>query len=372
MEFLQPEFIKFNKNEELPKSIRGKYFLYYGMGLYAFNGIPGIYVSLDSIDKLYSFIIKASKDNNILLFGTDDFVLNKDYYLNNSLYTKLTIVSKNSITNDYFIEEKNMLDSGSSEGSSENVNIAYLPNYIIDNGINYEFFESIDMYDEVLEYYKIRNKYIDFSFSEEEILSFCSTLCRLIIDMTVYKTVTNVDMIYKQVLYYFANYLSDDVLIGMTLVFGNKLNYTNNTNSITCGCETDINSDAICASSCVEYYKTAMTEYLKILFSDYNFYKNWFFIHEEGVEDIPNIELISKLKILINEFLSVYSDNKIIDVNEYGCPSITKQNTACYSSVINNFLKILDYIENNEMEENCNKIKVYGEEFGKQLPSLSF
>jgi hypothetical protein len=33
---------------------------------------------------------------------------------------------------------------------------------------------------------------------------------------------------------------------------------------------------------------------------------------------------------------------------------------------------VLEYIEQNKIEENINKIKIHGQEFGKLLPNLQF
>ena len=110
---VQPQFVQFNDNEELPVNVQNKYFLYYSTGIVGFGGIPAMYVELESADKLFDFVKAFSKNINIILTGTSDFIINKDYYINKSLYfTIIDLPGDNGSYDefdDYFIDREKQL-----------------------------------------------------------------------------------------------------------------------------------------------------------------------------------------------------------------------------------------------------------------------
>ena len=141
-----------------------------------------------------------------------------------------------------------------------------------------------------------------------------------------------------------------------------------------CGCNTNSSSTPICTTSCVEYYKQAMDEYLKTMLGSDTFYYNWFYVTDpiSGIKE-PNNVLINSLQTLINEFLGLdinISTSKE-SINMCKCPTVTIDD-SCNRGIIKNYLSVLEYIELNKIEENINKIKIYGQEFGKLLPELQF
>lgn len=415
MELLQPQIIKFNNNASLSELVRNKYFVYYTIsGLFdENNSIHAIYVNLNSVDKLHMFISNIAKYDITLLFtGDNEFVLGKDYFINESLYMHL--VESNQLQMEHqvmpianemenpdldfdaemnvggetrpgipdedfdsamnVVPEEKPLDMPEDDFDSiMNVTpIYYLPNYMTSNGFNTEFFDYVENYEVLFNYFKKKNEYKDLTFDEEYLKAFYVNLAKLILELTVYTPTENIDFIYKQVLEYFANYQSDDVYLGMSLIFNTLYGTANN--KPNCGCQTNPTMDAICTTSCNDYYKNAMIEYIKQMFGDYTFYSKWFFITdtETGVTQV-NQMMIDKIRLFITEFLSLdINIGFVSERNNCMCPTIDMTSDKCNRGILNNFLSILYFVEQNDIEENSNRIKVYGEEFGKIYPKLIF
>jgi hypothetical protein len=334
----------------LPETIRNKYFAYYTIsGIFDADGtIPAIYVELDKAYLLFNFIQEISKDINVAISGIDSFMINIDYYINESLY--------------------NML-KGNQELSE---NIIILPNYFTQNGMNMEYFDIIDNMDEIVEYFHKQNYYKTFTFTEEELLNFYSTFCNQILKLTLFEPETTEDTIHSQVLNYFANFKSDSASVTMSMMFNSM--YGIATGVSTCGCNTNSNNASICTTSCIEYYKEAMHEYIKTMLGSDTFYYNWFYVTDpmSGIKE-PNKLLIDSLQTLINEFLELdinISTSKE-SINMCKCPTVAIDD-SCNRGIIKNYLSVLDYIELDKVEEKINKIKIHGQEFGKLLPELQF
>ena len=58
-------------------------------------------------------------------------------------------------------------------------------------------------------------------------------------------------------------------------------------------------------------------------------------------------------------------------MSKCNCEAIESMNN-CNKETILNYKKVLNWVQNNEIEENTNKIKVYGEAFGELIPNLQF
>lgn len=350
----QPLYIKFNNNEELPINVRGKYFIYYYFSVFDnSNSIPAMYVKLDSANKLFDFIKEISSSdretfNTVLQTGTDDFKINEDYYINKSLYGCIV---------EHFAD-----------------GFEYLPDYILNYNINDTYFE-VNSDDTIYKYLVYKNNLIGKTFTETELKNFYSTFCKLILNNTSYISVTTQDKIYEKVLKYFSNFQYDETSVGLQLILTNK--YGQNNNSIlSCNCNTvGSSSTDICATSCVYYYASAMKEYLKSMLGNSDFYNNWFFVTVDG-QTFINSNLIDEIKTLIKQFLelklNINTEKPSSILPECVCPSLDNTSDSCNRSIINNYLKVLDYIETNTIDENKNKIKVYGETFGELLPKLIF
>jgi len=376
MELVQPQIVKFNKNQLLPEQVRGKYFIYYVIsGLFdESNAIHAIYVNLNSVDKLHGFISDIQKTDITLLFtGDDNFSLGNDYLLNKSLYN--SIINSDNFTPEYPVEHPIELAMDLDEDIDVEMGVEqlfYLPDYMTNNGYNTEYFDYVDNYETLFNYFKKKNEYSELTFDEEYLMDFYRNFVMIILELTVYTPTENIDFIYKQVLNYFAEYQTDNVFIGMSLIFNTLYGVAKQTTD--CGCNTNPSINAVCTTSCNDYYKNAMVEYIKTMFGDYTFYQKWFFITDElsGLTQ-PNQIMIDKLRLFITEFLTLDINIGTAELNNNCmCPTVDLTSDKCNRGILNNFLSILDFVETNTIEENSNRIKVYGEEFGKIFPKMIF
>ena len=265
--------------------------------------------------------------------------------------------------------------------------------------------------DNNLEYFIFKNKIKDYVFIEEELLSLNSTFMQLIqrySTFTDYNVGTNA--IYKAVIDYYANGQYDAATILMNTI----LNGTINTTTVsTCGCATQ----ASCATSlssvntgintgtdiiptdtatCIDKYKAAMYQWLIQMLSDTNFYCCWMFTDDDELDESnPNLLLIDMLIQLLEEFLSLgldltnlgnstssycncghnrkYNGYKYSDCGDGLNDAYNNGLTACSNyNIIANYIKALKWVRNNEIEENKNKIYIYGKQFAEIFPSLNF
>lgn len=348
MELLQPQVIKFNDNINLPETVRGKYFLYYILnGLFVDNAIQAIYVNMNSIDKLTAFISYIDNTDISLLFtGDNTFVLGQDYYLNQALGQTFDYV-------DYSL---------------------CLPNYMTKQGVNYEYFDIVNELDKFNSYYAKHNEITNSHFTEEELHNFYATVSTLILSLTEYvPTGEEIDYVYTQVLNYFAAHKMDAVYIGMARIFNTMIPATNT--KIGCGCNTTDNNTSTNLISCQDYYTQAMVETIQLMFADPNFYDNWFYVIEPvtGIK-LVNETLINQLNLFIDEFLALELNLSLnpTTTKKCDCPTLDTTSDECNRNIISNFKHILNYVYNNEIDMYVNHIKVYGKEFGKIFPNLSF
>ena len=125
--------------------------------------------------------------------------------------------------------------------------------------------------------------------------------------------------------------------------------------------------------------EVSQEEYLpldqKTMLGKDTFYIDWFYIYDDvSGKSILNEELVNTLITFITEFLNL--DINIItdtdNINTMFCPSLDNSSDSCNRSIIQNYLKVLEFVKTNTILENKNKIKVYGETFGELLPKLSF
>lgn len=351
MDYVQQQYVKFNDSDNLPENIRNKYFLYYSIGLPNSDGsMPAIYVELKSVSKVYDFLKEVDNSFSKIFLGIDDFVLNSDYYISDSLCKLNTLV--------------------------DSYNAVCLPDYIYKDSINYDYFTPINDDTTTISYYIKRNEYLNNEFTESQLRSFYSSFCKIILNTSINVGVSLDNTIYKKVLTYFANYRYDDTLGNINIIL--KTLYGSKPSSSSCGCNsiTQTTSDNICATSCAEYYQIAMNEYLKSMLGKDTFYYDWFYIYDNvSGKSTLNEMLVDTLITFINEFLSL--DINIItesnnNTNTMICPSLDNSSDDCNRSIIKNYLKVLEFIKTNTILENKNKIKVYGEAFGELLPKLTF
>ena len=312
----------------------------------------------------------------------DEFVLGQDYFITWSLFNYfMTYDNDNKIKllrNDYtgFV----MQDYFDSQY----------------NRINTDIYSDID--DTSLYYFYRINKLQDFNFTLDELKNFVSTFCGIILDNTTFTDITDTkNLIYKKVLEYYRSNTQDSTSIILDLIFNNSLllnnstgistccnNLQNNTRSSTNANTVNLSSlgsiNGVDSKSCVDIYKQSMYSFLIKMLGDYNFYCDWFYITNDIDTSItiPNIELISKLKKLFEEFKDLgYSLVWNTESSHCGCKNKTATNNISAQSdenykIFDNCYKVLEYAENDEVCLNKNKIKVYGEAFGEILPYIYY
>lgn len=404
---IQPNIIKFSDSEDLPENLRCRYAINYNVwgidyffenyllqestdGVYMIlneNGfnfiledslndqnvldIPRLYILitenfLSDTSKFQEFILKSAKDNEIYFSGIEGFRPGTDYLINTTLFNYLTNI------NAVVVEEG--IDPASYK----------LPNYIDENGKITKYF--VDLSSEIIKdytnltYFDSKNKLLENHFSEDELNNFYQGIANIILtyssigeNPTIFNKAKN--QIYDKVLNYYVNSQVDDASIALSLILGSSYNTVSTTQ--TCGCMNEVGNSTYVTDSCSSLYTNAMALYLKQMFGDPEFYEDWFCIYLSEEEKFPNDVLIENLQLFIKEFISIdynldFSYNHQTFYN-CECTDNTKLNNSSLEyKKLNNFLQILDWINNNELDINVNKIKIYGEAFGELLPKLQF
>ena len=153
--------------------------------------------------------------------------------------------------------------------------------------------------------------------------------------------------------------------------------------------------------TCSEKYKAAMNQYLIDMLSNINFYCDWMWMEnndDNKISDIdletingntvlvPNIPMIDLLIKLLTEFLDLgYNLSPNTSATKCGChtkncPDFSNNildngldKTHCSNcNIIENYIKVLNWTKEGKLEENKNKINIYGKQFAHLLPGLIF
>ena len=105
------------------------------------------------------------------------------------------------------------------------------------------------------------------------------------------------------------------------------------------------------------------------MLSDKEFYCDFFYI-----ENKPIVDLIDNLIRLITEFKTLGYNISFDDSNKThcGCSELSKDNGTCNYNILDNYIQVLIWVKECKIEENANKIKIYGEQFAELLPKLQF
>ena len=174
---------------------------------------------------------------------------------------------------------------------------------------------------------------------------------------------------------------------------------------------TGTSSVPVDTATCIDKYKAAMYQWLIKMLSDTDFYCNWMSLDLDNnvIDIIFNDALIDKLIDLLTQFLNLGFDLSNLNGNNcsngcncghslnYGnynnsnngnnngigngninCSDILNNvsnglSAACSNySIIQNYIKVLNWVKNNEINENKNKIYIYGKQFAEIFPLLNF
>ncbi len=406
---IQPNIIKFSDDDLIPEHLRCRYAINYNVwgidyffenyllqesndGIFmilnenSFNfiledslsdqnaiDIPRLYILItDSFisdgSKFQEFILKASKDNEIYSTGIEGFRPNEDYFINLTLFNYLANI--NAVTN-------------TEDSESFTPSNIQLPNYLDSNGNITKYF--VDMSNEVikdytnLNYFNKKNKLLENTYSEDELNNFYQGISNIILSNTTIYNNSEVfnkskNQIYDKVLNYYKNSQTDSASIALQLILGSNYGTVTSYN-VSCGCNTNTGNTTM-IDSCASLYKQAMPLYLKQMFGDKEFYEDWFCIYLSEEERLPNDILIESLKLFINEFISIDYNLDVSNSNKsYQCDctnTTSLNNSSLEYKKLFRFLEILEWVNQNEILENTNKIKIYGEQFGELLPKLQF
>lgn len=411
MNYIQPTIVKLSDSEDIPTSLHNNYMINLNIvGIKYFqenfiiqenpNGdfimkesykegdpVPGfawlleeslseedvidiprayIVISADLVEddsKLKAYTINGLIDNNVFIEGVDGFVPGKDFFINETLYR--------------YLREFNNVE--------ENEDVI-LPNYLNKNGEISEHFVELDCREKDysnIEYYYNKNKLAANTYSEEQLNDFYATFASIILEYTQIDDETRAtpkNQVYELVLKYFANHQTDATSVALNLILNTP--YANLTNG-NCGCAKSgcngSNSSITGSSetqSCYDIYIAALKNYIKTMLGDTDFYNDWFTILMPNGEYITNDTLIDALETLIHEFIALGYDlsnlgKKNSKAISCGCANISYSSTADYS-VLLNYLNILDWLRNCNMQYNLNKTKIYGEKLGEIFPYLQF
>ena len=260
------------------------------------------------------------------------------------------------------------------EPTSEPINIIkVLPNlfkfYTI---LSDEWFDEGEFYmDKISNLLERENLLSELEFSEDDLNNFYSTLCQLILDYTEISGVTRAsdnNPIYDAVLNYFAGMQSDATSLGLGLIL--NTGYATSTTSSGCGCNT-VFSENTNQIPCTTLYANAMKTYLASMLGDTQFYRDWFFT-ELGT---PNISLTKVIVRFIEEFKELgYSLVFSKTTTNCQCPTLSSSDAEneCNYGILDNYIKVMEYVEADQIKENTNKIKIYGNAFGELLPKMQF
>ena len=259
-----------------------------------------------------------------------------------------------------------------------------------------------------IDYFISKNKLNDYMFTEETLTSLNSSFMKIISTWTAFTDYGyGKNAVYRAVIDFYANSGYDAATILMNSIFNTELTTTVTSKDCGCGTQntcTNVSSNGLTSSintgttivsldnaTCLDKYKAAMYQWLQQMLSDTDFYCCWMsVISEETEESIINDALVTMLINLLKEFLSLGFDLSNLDNSSTGtcgcghkgkgniytgdCPDLlnNSDNQCSNYSIINNYIKVLEWVKNNEIEENKNKIYVYGKQFAQIFPLLNF
>ena len=222
--------------------------------------------------------------------------------------------------------------------------------------------------------YKLRNDMNSYQYTEYELNNFAATFMKIIQYLGNFSNDnmnTSKNQIYKRVIDFYANGQTDNTLIDLTLLLKSEsYTYNETTTMSMCGCSdanTSTNLTGL-TDDCASIYQNAMLLYLKQMLSDLDFYYDFFHIDGEPIED-----LIDGLIRLIEEFKTLGYDLSF-DTNKThcGCSKLSTDNRSCNYNILDNYIRVLNWIKESQIEEHTNQIKIYGEQFAELLPKLQF
>ena len=335
-------------------------------GLEGVIDVPRAYIVISeefvkSQDDFSTWILSSIADNSFFLSGTENFKPGRDYFVNTVLWKYLT---------------ENEHEGG--EMSSDKV----LPDYLDRNFEITRYWQHLtneEALHQNFNYFALKNKLTDMGFTEDQLMELASTFCKIILDNTMISEsdmLKPVNQTYKRVLQYFADYQSDCAVVSMQYILGTTAQSSSTVVS-SCGCNGGAsgNSDSSVVS-CVDIYKDAMKEWLSVMLGDANFYKDWMWI--DGTEtatwyaNAPMIEMLIRLleAYLMSGFAGLNIEEKPIYGHSVCSSSAQSSIQSTIKKNVENYITLLNWVLNGCIDNNTNKIRVIGNQFGNALPDM--
>ena len=318
-----------------------------------------------SEESIVDLIVKGNiyDDNND---STDDTLIpGEDYFINKTFADYL-------ISHCLDIIDETIVDPNSEDGKKISIiRSIELPNYLKDNGIISEPWVELSEDEQSntdLSYYMTLNKYEEYGVTDDTLKKFYVSFVNGILKFNIDKQIlTPKDALYKAVLDYFSAGQNDETINKINLVLGSTYSVQQiNTASSYCNCKGSSNGSM--TDSCSTLYSNAMLEHLKMMLADPEFYCSWMF-DDDNVKD----DLIEYLKYLI---LRLKDKGFTLLTNTSGfncpCPAADALNDEKNYKILDNYIKVLDFIHQCNIRPNINKIKQWGSQFGELLPKLYF
>lgn len=311
------------------------------------------------------WIISSFADPATFGRGTENFNIGRDYYINRTLY-------------DYLKEQEEQFVTDLTED-------VVMPNYL-NTGFNitedYILLDDSTISYNNYKYFYLKNKLSELVYNEDEFNNLYSTFFNIIMvyaELSESDAIKTNNQIYKKVIEYYKNFQFDDTLVSLELLLNNKINKILPEYLVSC-CSNNQNSSnnqsQYTQISCSDIYKNSMFEYLLNMLSDIVFYKDWMYIENPEGEKIVNDSLIESLIKLLKEFEEIgydlsFTDKYIIHGNCCKDNQYTLNNEKNHT-IIQNYIRVLEYVLSGCIDDNSNKISVYGRKFAELLPKLSF
>ena len=334
------------------------------------NGVLGTPITINSfIISLLQLSAKESKESiaDLVITGNidDALVPGEDYFINKTFADYLILYCLN-------IADESLVDPNSPIGKQIlKIRSIQLPNYLKDNGgINEPWVElsEDEQSNTDLLHYMTLNKYEKYGVTDDTLKEFYVSFVNGILNFNIGKPIRNTkDALYKAALDYFSAAQNDETINKIDLVLGSTYSGQQiNTASSYCNCKGSYNASM--TDSCATLYANAMLEHLKMMLADPEFYCSWMF-DDNNVKD----DLIEYLKYLI---LRLKDKGFTLLTNTSGfncpCPAADAPNDEKNYKILDNYIKVLDFIHQCNIRPNINKIKQWGSQFGELLPKLYF
>ena len=279
------------------------------------------------------------------------------------------------------------------EVDAENYKRFVMKDYVIYDS-NYDFDQDKESYQYLyhlnnkdmrnLEWFYNMNNLNNYEYTSEELCNLIKSFFTIIKNNAFVQNPETVkNQIYNAVVNYYANGGWDDALINLNLVLNSTVATSLTNTRLNCGCADGSNiagnigdNTGTTADSCADIYKASILEWLKKMLGDDEFYKDWFFTLVDGTCPEPYTEMIDALIKLLQEYLDLnlgngFNPNKRYNIFDHMkcCDSGEKDDT--YRTIILNYIEVLKAVRNNEIDENKNMIRIYGEVFAEILPYLT-